>query len=476
MIKTVNSRVKKVSKEIKEVDFVVIGGGTAGLGAFRKASSLGAKGVIIEKTDFVTTCANVGCMPSKLLIAASSNVNSINKSSIFGIKSILDEVDAAAVFQRVRSERDRFVSFVRDSAYKIDADKRVFGECRILGPNLVECDSALYKTKAIIIATGSSAVVPQMFEAVRGNARVMTNDSVFNLSEIPKRLCVVGAGAIGLEMAFAFKSLGSEVVIITQPNASIASTSVEVSKSIETFLELSHIKLLKTNITSVEAKKELIVITAQKVGLNGQAESLSHNFSHVLIASGRRANLDGFGLDSVVDLSASGLEYAKSNLKFEGSNIYICGDANSGGLLHTAADQGVLAASRMCYDLKISDIEPKEKMGVDLKIAFTPYQIFSCGEALGPGQVVGRVDFSDQGRSRVDGLNYGLLELYVQRGSRKITGASGFAPQGEHIAHALAWVISMGVSIDEFLELPFYHPSVFEGVRTAARDALSQLD
>lgn len=193
------------------VDVAVIGAGTAGLAAFRAARARGARAVVIEAAAYGTTCARVGCMPSKLLIAAAEAAHHAEAAGPFGVTASV-RVDGRAVMDRVRRERDRFVGFVVEGVEKIPAAERLLGHARFVGPNELDVDGVRVKARTVVIATGSSPVVPAMFDGIRD--RLVVNDHVFAWDDLPSSLVVFGAGIIGLELGQALHRLGVRVRIL----------------------------------------------------------------------------------------------------------------------------------------------------------------------------------------------------------------------------------------------------------------------
>jgi dihydrolipoamide dehydrogenase len=199
-----------------DYDVIVIGGGTAGLGAYRRAKSLGKKALIVEANDFVTTCANVGCMPSKLLIAAAENMESIEKAKEFGIDIKEVQINNKVLWNRIRSERDRFVGFVKKGASTIDREDKIIGYAKFISPNTIVVNEKTITSKSFVIATGSRPIYPEIFTSIKDD--VLTNENIFELDKIPQSIAVFGAGVIGLELGFAFKNLGSKITIFNRSN------------------------------------------------------------------------------------------------------------------------------------------------------------------------------------------------------------------------------------------------------------------
>ena len=197
-------------------DVAIIGAGTAGLSAYRRVRAAGKRAVLIEDGPYGTTCARVGCMPSKLLIAAAEAAHAAAHAGAFGVH--IDgrvRIDGAQVMGRVRSERDRFVGFVLESVEGIPVEDRLHGHARFVSDTslLVGSDTRVDAT-SIIVATGSSPFIPEEYLAL--GERLVVNDDVFNWETLPESVAVVGAGVIGLEIGQALSRLGVRVTVINR--------------------------------------------------------------------------------------------------------------------------------------------------------------------------------------------------------------------------------------------------------------------
>ncbi|MGD8907638.1 MAG: FAD-dependent oxidoreductase, partial [Gammaproteobacteria bacterium] len=193
--------------ETRQVDVAIIGAGTAGLNARRAVEREGGRPLLIESGPYGTTCARVGCMPSKLVIAAADVAHEIDGAARFGIRVPEYEVDGSAVMDRVRSERDRFAGGVVRDTEALPEEQRLRGHARFTGPTSLLVDNRVeVKARAVIIAAGSSPHIPPPFEGIRD--RILTNDDVFELERLPSTLAVVGTGIIGLELGQALHRLG----------------------------------------------------------------------------------------------------------------------------------------------------------------------------------------------------------------------------------------------------------------------------
>src|ERR1700674_172734 len=196
-----------------KVNVAVIGAGTAGLAAYRAARAAGARALIIEGGAHGTTCARVGCMPSKLLIAAAEAAHAIGRAPGFGVhvEGRL-RIDGREVMGRVKRERDRFVGFVLEGIEGIPAADHTRGHARFLDQNTLAVEGARIHARSIVLATGSRPSVPAMLQGL--GDRLVVNDDVFDWEDLPRSVAVFGPGVIGLELGQALSRLGVRVVVL----------------------------------------------------------------------------------------------------------------------------------------------------------------------------------------------------------------------------------------------------------------------
>ncbi|CAH0347949.1 dihydrolipoyl dehydrogenase [Aquabacterium sp. CECT 9606] len=453
-----------------QADVAIIGFGTAGMGAYRAARDHTDRVVVIQAGPFGTTCARVGCMPSKLLIAAADSAHAIAQAPLFGVHSGPVKVDGAAVMQRVRSERDRFVGFVLDTVNDWPAEQRVLGHARFTSPHeLMVDDHTLVTAQRLVIATGSSPTVPPGWREALGD-RLVTNDDVFEWTTLPQSLAVVGAGVIGLELAQALSRLGVRVKLFSKGTKLGPLTDPEVSAQAFTILSAE---------MAVVAPAEVLTVSRQgdQAQLTYRVDGAEHTevFEQVLVAAGRQPNL------ASLDLAAAGIAVNDRGMpafdletgQIGDSHVFIAGDAhNAHPLLHEAADDGKIAGDNAG---RFPDVRVHPRRAA-LGVVFTDPQMMLAGasfkalKASGQEFEVGAVNFDDQGRSRVMGQNRGLLRVYGERHTGRFLGAEMMGPAAEHIGHLLSWAAQHQLTVQQMLDSPFYHPVVEEGVRTALRE------
>jgi dihydrolipoamide dehydrogenase len=456
----------------RSVDVAVIGAGTAGLGAHREALKHGADAVLIEDGPYGTTCARVGCMPSKLLIAAADAAHEARGAEQFGVRVGSVQVDGKAVLERVRRERDRFVGFVISSTEALPEVQRLRGRARFVGPTTLEVgDHTRVEAKAVVIATGSSPVVPDSLDGMRD--RVLVNDDVFELEDLPASLAVVGAGIIGLEIGQAMHRLGVRTTVFSHSQRLGPIRDPAVAGVVREVFGAELDLRLDVQLTARTAESECVLESQGADGKRGE-----DRFDLVLAAAGRRPNLDGLGLENTgLRLDERGVpHFDPRTMQCDDVPIFLAGDVSADRpVLHEASDEGHIAGANAALFPEVC----ARLRRVPLQIAFTDPQIAVVGPgfaALDPdGVEVGEVSFADQGRARVMGKNAGLVRIYARRDCDTLEGAEMFGPRVEHTAHLLAWAVQSRLTVEQALQMPVYHPVVEEGIRTALRDLVARL-
>ncbi|MBU0553228.1 dihydrolipoyl dehydrogenase [Myxococcota bacterium] len=460
--------------QIIKVDVAVIGAGSAGLPARRMAAKLGAKTLLIDPGPYGTTCARVGCMPSKLLIAAAEAAHAARHGEVFGVHA-QPRVDGVAVMKRVRAERDRFAGFVIQDVEAMPAEILRRTTAKFIGPNTLALgDGTTVEAGAIVIATGSSSWLPPPLRGL--DERLMYNDDVFDLEDLPKRLAVVGCGVIGIELGQAMHRLGVDTHFFAVDDIIGAGTDPAVKARVREAFEGSlNMKLECQRLSAEEVEGGVKVRWVDAEGVAGEAV-----FDKLLAATGRRPNVAGLDLDKAgLELDRGVPVFDPETMRCGESRVFLAGDVTGTlPLLHEASDEGRIAgwnAARVAKGEPVQRYARRAPMGV----VFTDPNIGSAGRAfasLKPGTFeIGEVDFRRQGRARVMAQGEGLVRIYGEVGTGKLLGAEMFGPRVENMAHLLAWAIQQGLTVTDALRMPFYHPVLEEGLRTALRDLSEKL-
>lgn len=458
--------------DVRRVDVAVIGAGSAGLNARREAEAQGASVVLIESGPYGTMCARVGCMPSKLLISAADAAHRIREAAAFGIDVEAPRVDGRRVMERVRRERDRFAGFVVRDTESLPADQRLRGHARFVGPTALAVDDhTRVEAGAVVVATGSSPFVPPELDPVRD--RVIVNDDVFDLEDLPESIAVVGTGIVGLELGQALHRLGVRVKLFARGDH-LGPLSDPVARASARDAFASELDMaFHASFEASPAGARARLTWRGEGGGSGEDE-----FAWVLAAAGRPPQLAGLDLENAgVELGPNGVPLHDPRTgQCGGVPVFLAGDATGErALLHEAADEGKIAGFNAA---RFPEVRAHRRRA-PLAVTFTDPQIAVVGtpfRELEPEHTaIGQVDYADQGRARIMGENRGVARVYGDRRSGRLVGAELVGPRVEHTAHLLAWAIQLGASVERTLELPYYHPVVEEGIRTALRSLGRQL-
>ncbi|QRQ83684.1 dihydrolipoyl dehydrogenase [Cupriavidus oxalaticus] len=457
-----------------QTDVAVIGAGTAGLAAYRAAVAAGKRAVIIEGGPYGTTCARVGCMPSKLLIAAAEAAHELRHTAPFGVH--VDgqvRIDGREVMARVRGERDRFVGFVVRGVENIPESDRLRGHARFIDNTTLEVDGhTTVRASRVVIATGSRPALPAPFKAF--GDRLIVNDDVFAWEDLPNSVVVFGPGVIGLELGQALSRLGVRVRVFGVSGSLGPLTDPAIrAYAAKAFNDEFYLEP-QASVTEMARDGDQVVVTYA----DREGRSVTERFDYALAATGREPNVRGLGLENTgLALDQRGVPvFDPETLQCGNAPVFIAGDANNVlPLLHEAADEGKAAGENAASYPQVKRLARR----APLAVVFSDPQIAMVGQRyadLAEGSfVTGEVSFEDQGRSRVMLKNRGLMHVYADKASGRFLGAEWIGPRAENIAHLLAWSCQQGLTIGQMLGMPFYHPVVEEGLRTALRDAAARL-
>ena len=461
-------------KSSRQVDVAVIGAGSAGLPAFRAARKYTENIVLIEGGTYGTTCARVGCMPSKLLIAAAEAAHSVEAASGFGVHASKPTINGEEVMGRVRRERDRFVSFVLKDVENIDEKHLIRKHATFLDDRTLQVGDFTIDAKTIVIATGSSPIVLPMFDEI--GDRLIVNDDIFEWETLPESVAVFGSGVIGLELGQAMHRLGVRIRLFGRSGSIKPLSDMAIRDYAEKVFKSEFFLDTKANLLGLER-----VVNKVKIRFVDHEDGIekAEKFDYVLVATGRSPNVKGLGLENTsLKLDSRGVPiFDPATMQCGNSSVFIAGDANNIlPLQHEAADEGYIAGDNAG---RFPEIKPGLRRS-PLAIVFCDPQIAMVGQSWKEieGQkdvVVGKIFFEGQGRSRVILKNKGLMHIYADRNSGLFLGSEFIGPQAEHLAHLLSWAHQQKMTIPQMLQMPFYHPVIEEGLRTALRDVSAQL-
>lgn len=450
-----------------DVDVAILGAGTAGMAAYREALKYTKCVALIEGGPLGTTCARVGCMPSKLLISAADAAHHVRHAGQFGVQAEAPKIDGMAVMARVRSERDRFVGFVLDAVAGFNEEHLIREYATFQDDHTLKLSGGKTLTaKTVVIATGSRPNVPPPFE-VAGD-RLIVNDDVFDWDDLPGSVAVFGAGVIGLELGQALHRLGVRTRLFGRDNHVGPISDPDVRDYARDTFGKDFPAVWHADTRIRREDNEVIVAWSDDAGDHEE------RFDYLIAATGRRPNLDKIGLDNTsLPRDERGTPvFDPLSGQIGDSHVFLAGDATVHlPLLHEAADEGRIAGENAA---RFPDAFRRARR-VPMGVIFSDPQIGMAGktfaqiEASGVEFEIGEVSYEDQGRARVMGVNKGLFRAYAETETGRLLGMEMIGPRAENLTHLLAWAIDADETVSDILNKPFYHPVLEEGVRTALR-------
>ena len=453
-------------------DLVVIGAGTAGLVTAKGAAGLGIglKVAMIEKNLMGGDCLNVGCVPSKCLIRSSRVVAEMKQALPYGIQPPENiQIDFPAVMARMRQVRTK-ISPVDSavSAKKAGVDV-FFGEARFKNEDTITVGGQNLKFKKAVIASGARAVKPRI-EGIE-EVSYLTNETVFSLTTLPKKLAVIGGGPIGCELAQAFHRLGSEVILFHKGNHLLNKEDPDAAEVVQRALIDEGIRLvLNSNLQGVKQSLEGKVIS-----FTGDRGLETVVVDEILAGAGRQPNVESLNLEAV------GVEYdlrkgvkVNDNLQTTNSKIYGAGDICMDWKFTHAAD----AAARIV--IKNTLFSPfgfgKSKLS-DLIMPWVTYtdpEIAHVGMYEDEAQAKGincntiKIDFDDVDRALADGETEGFLKILHKRGSDEILGATIVARHGGEMIGEITTAMIGGMGLSKLSGVIHPYPTQASAIKQAA--------
>ncbi len=452
----------------EKVDVAVIGAGSAGLYAYAQVKRRTERCVLIDGGELGTTCSRVGCMPSKAMIQVAED---IHRRALFEREGIEGgdglHVNGPDVLEHVQGLRDIFVDKVLSTTTDEMGEEFINANARFLEPGLLAAGERRIRASKVIIATGTAPIVPPSWKTF--GERILTTDDIFELEQLPESLAVIGLGVIGLELGQALSRLGVEV------------TGIDLLETIGN-IDDPEIGPLAVQLIGKELPLWLgqpaRIEEAGDGRLKVSAGDNSVTVEKVLVAIGRRANLAALDPEKAgIALNALGVpNYNPNTLQIDDLPVYIAGDVNlERQLLHEAADEGRIAGINAVAETPIAF-----RRKTPLVITFSDPNIVMVGaryaELDQAHTLIGSVALGLLGRALIMGRNRGMLRLYADKASGRLLGASLLAPHGEHLGHLLNWCIEQQLTILQMLRMPFYHPTLEEGIQAVLRDMIGRSD
>jgi mercuric reductase len=456
---------------MKKVDLAIIGGGGAAFAAASKANDLGVSAVLINKgLPMGGTCVNVGCVPSKFLLEAGSDIwralhprfNSLSpRERHESFKEIMKE--KAEVVQRNRLAK---YTNVLNHYKKVEYIEE---RAKFEGPGLIRAGEVSIEAKFIVIATGSSGAALQIpgIEMLE-RSDVLTNIEAFELETLPKNMIVIGGGPTGLEVAQIFHRFGSEVIVVQRRNRLLPITEPEISDAITKNLEAEGIKIhLNSQPVKVRKDGRDIVLT---VNTNGKEQE--HRAEKLFVAIGVRGNTEDLNLEAIgLSTDGKGFIEVDENMRTKAKNIYAAGDVTGAPWLETvAAREGAIAVASAFDSKPISinyDAIPAAVF-IEPQVAIAGIteeelmrRIGKCSCRTVPLSFVPKADITNQ--------TNGVAKMVIHPDTKKIVGFHLVGPNAAEVIHEAALAIQHGLTIHDIINLVHVFPSYSEVIKITAQ-------
>jgi dihydrolipoamide dehydrogenase len=451
-----------------DTNMVVIGAGSAGLVTAYIAAAAKAKVTLIEREKMGGDCLNTGCVPSKAIIRSSRIAKYIDRAAEFGLSANASRTDFPAVMRRVRDVIGAIAphdSIQRYTELGVDC---VAGSAKITSPWSVDVNGRTINTRSIVIASGGKPAVPP----IPGLDEVgyLTSDSLWELKELPKQLLVMGGGAIGCELAQAFRRLGSSVTLVEMQDRLLSIEDPEITEHVERSFTRDGIKLLlNTKVTKFEQNDGSHVAVCETTA----DEEIRIEFDYVLVAAGRRGNTEGLGLENIgIETNRNGTVPVNDYLQTSFPNIYACGDvAGPYQLTHAAAHQAWYCAMNALFGRLW-------RFRVDYSVmpraVFCSPEVASVGlseqaaQASGIPYHVTTYKIDDLDRAIADGEAEGVVRVLTPPNSDKILGVAIVGPHAGDTISEYVLAMRNGLGLSKILGTVHIYPTLAEANKFAA--------
>ena len=457
----------------RDADLVVIGSGPAGYVGAIRAAQLGAKVVIVEKGSVGGTCLNVGCIPTKVILACVAVLESVKNGADFGVKVKGYDLDLPAMMSRKDSVVKRLVGGV-ESLFKSNKIRLVRGDARITDLHTVSVSTSAgvetIKADKILIATGSvTATLPLPGLEIGGN--VWTSTEALSFDKVPKSMLIIGCGAIGLEAGYTFAKLGTEVLLVEMMPQILPAADTEIANELMKSLKKAGMKfILNAGVTRAEDTK-----TGKKVFVKNSDKEESYDAEVVLVAVGRKAAIQGIGLEEVGVKTDKRRIVVDEHLRTNIPNIYAAGDCIGEPMLaHVGWTESIAAVEHM--------------MGMNSKMDYSalPACVYTTPECASVGLTeeqarerhkevrVGKFTFGHNGKAMGIGETAGFIKFVIEPKYGEILGVHMVGPHVTDLIAEAVLAMRNELTVEEVVATIHPHPTLSEVTQEAAYDSLGR--
>ncbi|MGO3156643.1 FAD-dependent oxidoreductase [Halomonas sp. H2] len=450
-----------------DYDIVVIGGGSAGLVTSYIASAVNAKVALVERHKMGGDCLNTGCVPSKALIRAARAAHEIRTAHRFGVSASEPAIDFAKVMGHVHqaiSDIEPHDSVERYNGLGVEVYQ---DHATLTSPWEVQVGEKILTARHIVLATGARPKVPSL-PGIE-HTPVFTSENLWSLTELPKRLVVLGGGAIGCELSQSFARLGSQVTLVEDMPQLLGREDPEVGEAIENTLAGEGVTVM----TDTQALEVISNASGYQLAVEHQGERSVMAFDYLLVSVGREANIEGLGLDALgVPTTPTGTLELNERLQTRLPNIWACGDlAGPYQLTHAAAHQAWHAAVNALFgELKsftvdyrfmpaVTYVQPEvARVGLNEKEA----------KAKGIAVEVTRYAMSESDRAIAEGATLGFIKVLTVPGKDKILGATIVAENAGEWLGEFTIAMKHGLGLNKLLGTIHPYPTLGEAAKATA--------
>ena len=446
-----------------DYNLIVIGAGAGGLVTSFIAAALKSKVLLIEKHLMGGDCLNYGCVPSKALLRSASAIHNIRHAGKFGIEVSEPKINFEKIMGRVQSVIKKIAPHDSVERYTKMGVDCISGEAILRSPFEVEVNGKKITTKNVVLATGAEPFIPQIPGLEETN--VLTSETLWKLKELPRKLLVVGGGAMGCELAQAFGRLGSQVILVERSCFLLPRGDTEASAFIQKVFAEEHVQVLLSS--------EVISVSSNIATIRSASTEMTVEFDKILFAIGRKARTQGFGLEQLgIELTDQKTIQHDEFLATRFPNIFVCGDcAGPYQLTHVAAHQAWYAAINALFS-------PFKKFKQDLRVIpsviFTSPQIAQVGltEAEAKDKKIEfqmhRYDLQDLDRAICDGDPRGFVKILVQAETGQIIGATIVSQNSGESISEIVLAMKHRIGIGKILETIHAYPTWAEANKYVA--------
>jgi mercury(II) reductase len=445
---------------------VVVGGGTAGLVTAAGAAALGASVALVERDLFGGDCLNFGCVPSKALIRTARAAVEVGAAAAYGIQPVDVRVDFERVMERMRRLRAELSA--KDSARRYRDELGVdvlIGEARFTSANTVEVDGQTLRFQKACIATGARAAVPPI--PGLAEAGYLTNETVFSLTKLPRRIAVLGAGPIGCEISQTFQRFGAEVTLLSRGPHILPREDVDAAQIVEESMRRDGVEVVtEVTVRRVERRGGEKVLTLDHGNRRSEVAA-----DEILVGAGRAPNVAGFGLE------AAGVEYDElhgitvdDRMRTTNRRIFAAGDVASSFKFTHMADATariVIRNALFCGRDRMSALTVPWCTYTDPEIGHVGlYEREAHKRGIAVKTFV--QDLRDIDRAVVDGETSGLVKIHVRKGGDQIIGATLVARHAGEMLSELTLAIARGVGLGAVATVIHPYPTQAEAIKKVA--------